>query len=131
MMKAGDRVVVYEDPISCRKIEGRATLIHQDGDRSHNGSEQWLVHFNGDDDGDNFERVINVRGEIRGTIAAYIQGKDSPSAHDLQCFVGMIETGEALYDDFVAVGGKELETAVCETREASLQAPRCGVRPTR
>ena len=63
-----------------------------------------------------------TRGLIRGTIADYLRGKDTPSSFDLRCFVGMIDTGEALYDDFVAVGGKDLETAVCETREALLTA---------
>lgn len=51
-------------------------------------------------------------------IADYLSGKQAPSEHDLRCFVGMIETGEATYADFIAVGGEELAKAVGEKRSA-------------
>lgn len=50
--------------------------------------------------------------EIRKTISEYMRGKTEPTEHDLQCFVGMIGTGEATLVDFEAVGGVELSKAV-------------------
>ena len=38
------------------------------------------------------------------TIQDYMRGKDVPSLRDLQCFVGMLQTGEATLKDFEAVG---------------------------
>jgi len=37
---------------------------------------------------------------------------------NMQCFVGMIETGEATYDDFEWVGGVALATAVRKLKAA-------------
>ena len=54
---------------------------------------------------------------IRDTIRQYMRGKTSPSIHDMQCFVGMIETGEATYDDFQAIGGDVLAAAVAKTKQ--------------
>lgn len=42
---------------------------------------------------------------------------DQVSLFNLQCFVGMIETGEATYDDFESVGGVELSAAIEKTIE--------------
>ena len=44
----------------------------------------------------------------REKIADYLRNKSRPSEHDLLCFVGMIETGEADMEDFAIVGGIEL-----------------------
>jgi len=44
--------------------------------------------------------------EIQSTIAAYLANRsesESPSRHDLLCFVGMLETGEATPADFDSV----------------------------
>ena len=51
-------------------------------------------------------------GSIVTTIRAYIDGKKEPSAFDLRCFVGMIETGEATLDDFQQAGGEALASIV-------------------
>ena len=45
-------------------------------------------------------------------IADHMRGKMNPTPHDLLCFVGMIETGEATLDDFAVVGGASLQFAV-------------------
>jgi hypothetical protein len=52
--------------------------------------------------------------EIQVTIGRYMKGKSKPSDFDLRCFVGMIETGEAIYEDFEAVGGLSLANLVLE-----------------
>jgi len=119
-MKKGDRVLIYEDPISCRKPEGMATLIEKHANGQQDGYDQWVVHFDGDDNGDYFSRVVSPRGEIRGTIGNYLKGKDEPSAFDLRCFAGMIETGEANLGDFMAVGGCDLTGAVQKAQRATL-----------
>ena len=52
-------------------------------------------------------------------IAAYKPQRDAAGNYGvftLQCFVGMIETGESTYDDFQAVGGDELAAAVANTK---------------
>ena len=46
------------------------------------------------------------------TIRAYMNGKKQPSAFDLRCFIGMIETGEATLDDFQQAGGEALASIV-------------------
>lgn len=43
-------------------------------------------------------------------IADCMRGKTKPTAHDLKCFVGMIETGECDGLDFLAVGGVKLRS---------------------
>ena len=50
---AGMMVYVYEDPITCKKLEGRAKLI-----RPANGDSRWVVAF--PEDGQyHVERAIN------------------------------------------------------------------------
>ena len=49
---------------------------------------------------------------IQDTIRIQLGDKSRPSEHDLLCFVGMIETGEARYHDFLDVGGPTLLAAV-------------------
>jgi len=65
-MKKGDRVTIYEEPITERIIEGLATLKEKCStpdleldDGSH--LEHWIVKFDGDDAGQ-FYRKIKVRG---------------------------------------------------------------------
>ena len=63
---------------------------------------------------DNPHQIINARrsDSIRGTITDYMHGKSEPSRHDLLCFVGMLESGEATVHDFAFVGGIELAAKV-------------------
>jgi hypothetical protein len=53
-MKKAERVLVYEDPISCLRLEGMATLVKKIS--SDHWSERCLVRF---DNGDEVERTIN------------------------------------------------------------------------
>ena len=55
--------------------------------------------------------------EIQATIRNYLGGKSEVSVFNMQCFVGMIETGEATYDDFEAVGGVVLAAAVAKAKQ--------------
>jgi hypothetical protein len=54
--------------------------------------------------------------EIRSIIRNYIGDKREPSIYAMRCFVGMIESGEATFDDFEAVGGTTLSAAVANTK---------------
>ena len=54
---------------------------------------------------------------IQDKIAAYMQGKTLPGAIDAMAFVGMIESGEATYEDFEAVGGEVLAAAVAKSKQ--------------
>lgn len=49
-------------------------------------------------------------------IREYLAGRKLPDTHTLRCFVGMIETGEAVYDDFAAVGGSILAADVAKAK---------------
>lgn len=51
---------------------------------------------------------------IQKTIAEYMRGKELPSARDLRCFAGMIQTGEANLSDFLMAGGDKLMDAVAD-----------------
>ncbi len=44
-MKKFELVTVYEDPITCKKIEGKAKLIRGPLDRHLQGCERWDVRF--------------------------------------------------------------------------------------
>ena len=49
------------------------------------------------------QNVIQKIGGIQETIKHYMHGKHEPTEHDLRCFVGMLETGEATFEDFATV----------------------------
>lgn len=49
---------------------------------------------------------------IQKTIASHMKGKQQPSLHDLRCFIGMIETGEATIEDFTAAAGERVAALV-------------------
>ena len=51
-------VMVYQDPVTCLKPEGKACLLHKVCDLS-DGMERWKVCFEGDDGGV-YERTINT-----------------------------------------------------------------------
>ena len=53
---------------------------------------------------------------IQDTIRIQIGQKSAPSEHDLLCFVGMLESGEASYPHFLAVGGWALLVMVAYRR---------------
>ena len=52
---------------------------------------------------------------IQTQITAYIGDKSEPSQRDLLAFVGMVEGGEASWQDFCDVGGLELAVRVAGT----------------
>jgi len=54
---------------------------------------------------------------IQSTIREYMGKKTEPSIFDLNSFVGMIETGEARYLDFEAVGGKVLAAQIAKSKQ--------------
>jgi len=52
-MKAGDTVMIYEDPLTERKSEGKALLVSRhsvDGPFNGRSLEHWKVRFINDDD---------------------------------------------------------------------------------
>lgn len=55
--------------------------------------------------------------EIQTKIREYLAGKSTPPVFTLRCFVGMLETGEATYGDFQAVGGDLLVAEVAKAKE--------------
>jgi hypothetical protein len=59
MLKVHQQVMIYQDPITEKKPEGKATLLHKVMDLS-DGLERWKVCFAGDD-GEVYERT--VKGE--------------------------------------------------------------------
>ena len=56
MLKVHQTVKVYEDPITQKKLEGKAVLLHKIGDLP-DGLERWKVCFEGED-GAVYERTI-------------------------------------------------------------------------
>lgn len=58
-MKVGDIVNVYEDPITEKKLEGKATLISRIVGSNNSTYERWYVRFEGEHE--LYERSINVR----------------------------------------------------------------------
>lgn len=59
-MKKGDIVTIYQDPISCTTIEGKAKLIRQLS-YELNGCEHWIVNFISDKKGFDFARWVNLK----------------------------------------------------------------------
>jgi len=57
-LEAGMMVNVYEDPITCEKLEGRARLYKPAGPLCVTYTPRWIVVFP-DDDGMMVERAIN------------------------------------------------------------------------
>ena len=50
MLTKHTNVMIYEDPITCQKPEGKACLLHKVGDLG-DGFERWKVCFAGEDGG--------------------------------------------------------------------------------
>lgn len=60
----------------------------------------------------------HIQKHIQGGKFDPIKPVDSQvSTFNMACFVGMIETGEADYEDFEAVGGVALAAAVANTKQ--------------
>ena len=51
------RVIIYEDPFTREHVEGRATIIKDLG-IDEQDVHRYLVHFDGDESGQNVERII-------------------------------------------------------------------------
>ena len=56
MLKVHQTVMIYQEPITETKPEGKAVLLHRIGSLS-DGLERWKVCFEGDD-GEVYERII-------------------------------------------------------------------------
>jgi len=60
--------------------------------------------------------------DIQKTIAQYVLRSAGTCNHlsdrTVRCFIGMIEAGEATWDDFRVVGGQELVDTIQERWEA-------------
>ena len=60
-MQKGDEVMVYQDPITKKKEEGKAVLLKElsrEGFVDGKQLTRWLVHFLGDDKKSKYERSI-------------------------------------------------------------------------
>lgn len=58
-LKKHDTVAIFEDPYTCKKLEGHATLLSKQ-ECGEVGFERWNVCFEGDDDGMVVSRLINL-----------------------------------------------------------------------
>lgn len=58
MLERGDRVMIYEDPVTCEKKEGIATLVRQLNTDDGDGFERWEVIF--DNEHESYPRTINT-----------------------------------------------------------------------
>jgi len=56
MLQKHTNVMIYEDPVTCQKPEGKACLLHKVDDLG-DGMERWKVCFAGED-GEVYERTI-------------------------------------------------------------------------
>lgn len=63
MMKRGNKVKVFEDPITRKKLEGTATLIRRIGTVSLE-SERWRVGFDEHPEDPVVERIVNINDRI-------------------------------------------------------------------
>ena len=57
MLKKGDVVTIYEDPSTRAKVEGEARVVRH-VETLEPGIEMYLVHFVGDEPGQNVERIV-------------------------------------------------------------------------
>ena len=62
-LQVGERVTVYEDPVTENKPEGVATLLKRAGDEL-GVWERWVVRF--DADGPDVERSVRPRNRVTG-----------------------------------------------------------------
>ncbi len=69
-MKVGDKVTIFDDPITEMKPEGKATLLTcVDIDPGQPIMERWQVHFDDDVDDCNVSRVIKRHGKNTRVVA--------------------------------------------------------------
>lgn len=57
-MRPGQRVQIFEDPITQEKPEGMAILIDPTGSTDFDLGQQWNVQFDDDHDGDTYTRWV-------------------------------------------------------------------------
>ena len=62
-MKKGDVVMIYEDPVTCKVLEGKAKLVKDISYTYRTGFERWEVNFVNDPEGAVVERMINVNNK--------------------------------------------------------------------
>ena len=63
-MKRGDVVTIYEDPITRKKVEGKARLVRLLSALPDDNLERWEVHFTGDSQGHYVERMIFMGRQV-------------------------------------------------------------------
>ena len=63
-LKVGDKVKIYSDPFTQEDLEGEATLMDVIIPLDEFGHSQWGVHFDGDDPGEVYSRLIDEREEF-------------------------------------------------------------------
>lgn len=51
------QITIYEDPFTQQKVEGQATIVKDLG-FDQPGIHRYLVHFAGDEPGQNVERIV-------------------------------------------------------------------------
>lgn len=56
--KSGQRVTIFRQPYTHQDSEGVAVLLRRVGPKPIDGVEQWLVHFEGDPDGETYQRTL-------------------------------------------------------------------------
>ena len=57
-MKPGDKVKIFQKPITKEDYEGEAILVEEHRPDLGDGLSMWVVHFPGDDPGANYLRTI-------------------------------------------------------------------------
>ena len=58
-LKKGDRVMIYNNPVTETNPEGQATLVRRVRKSRFRGEcDRWLVRFDGDDLGAEYERFV-------------------------------------------------------------------------
>ena len=72
--QVGMKVMVYEDPITCEKPEGLALITDKLGDH------HFMVEFDGDDPGEEYERTIYDEETRCGLIAMRVLVDDCADA---------------------------------------------------
>ncbi len=64
MLQKGDRVIVYDDPLTKRRPEGTAFLVGRVNHFTSEELQRWKVHFESDDEGVTVERFIAPPWEV-------------------------------------------------------------------
>ena len=78
-MKTGDKVMIYQDPLTEKMPEGEATLLRRIGERQHDGYdgctlERWRVRFDGETEPE-VERSIKVKPANPAPLSCPVHGQ--------------------------------------------------------